>query len=280
MGADGALGEEPPPQATASAQVMDTPSIPSQPGARPANPRVAPAAPGFCLSMVIPPRATGTSSTRCSSTAPAVLFRGDWRQHTPSPGERVKIAANPRGAGNGRRGAIVLTVSGTPNEALDRRTRFELEALPYWRPLYGAAYRMTRSVEDAQDLVQDTFVRAYVAFDRFQPGTNLRAWLFTILHRTRTDRLRRRARRPVETELGDDVGVAAAQERLASGYEDLERALLDLPEAYRNAVVLRDIEELSYREIAEVLGVALGTVMSRIHRGRVLLRTALAGRMP
>jgi RNA polymerase sigma-70 factor (ECF subfamily) len=163
---------------------------------------------------------------------------------------------------------------------LDRRTRFELEALPYWRPLYGAAYRMTRSVEDAQDLVQDTFVRAYAAFDRFQPGTNLRAWLFTILHRARTDRLRRRARRPVETELSDDVGTAPTQDRLASGYEELERALLALPEAYRAAVVLRDVEDLSYREIAEVLDVAVGTVMSRIHRGRALLRTALAGRKP
>lgn len=171
--------------------------------------------------------------------------------------------------------------SGAPRWKLDRRTRFELEALPYWRPLYGAAYRMTRSVEDAQDLVQDTFVRAYVAFDRFRPGTNLRAWLFTILHRTRTDRLRRRARRPVEAELGDDdVGVPASQERLASGYEELERALLALPEAYRAAVVLRDVEDLSYREIAEVLDVAVGTVMSRIHRGRALLRTALAGRKP
>jgi RNA polymerase sigma-70 factor (ECF subfamily) len=140
---------------------------------------------------------------------------------------------------------------------------------------------MTRNAADAQDLVQETYLRAFAGFDRFQPGTNLKAWLFTILTRARVDSLRRRQRRPAEVELqGEGPAVAPAQARLASGAEELERALQDLPETYRAAVVLRDVQELSYKEIAEVLDVALGTVMSRIHRGRALLRESLSGRKP
>ncbi len=162
---------------------------------------------------------------------------------------------------------------------MDRRQRFEAEALPFARILFGTAYRLTRNADDAQDLVQETFVRAYAGFDRFEPGTNLRAWLFTILTRARADVLRKRQRRPIEVELtGEGPAVAAAQERLASGVEDLERALMGLPESYRTAVLLRDVQELSYKEIAQALDVALGTVMSRIHRGRALLREALSGR--
>lgn len=164
---------------------------------------------------------------------------------------------------------------------MDRRQRFEAQALPFARALFGTAYRLTRNAHDAQDLVQETFLRAYVGFDRFEPGTNLRAWLFTILARARADTLRKRQRRPVEVELsGDGPTVPAGQERLASGVEDLERALMGLPETYRTAVVLRDVQELSYKEIAQALDVALGTVMSRIHRGRALLREALSGRTP
>lgn len=170
---------------------------------------------------------------------------------------------------------------GVAGRRVDHRQRFESEALPYARSLYATAYRMTRNVDEAQDLVQETFLRAFAGFERFQPGTNLRAWLFTILSRVRTDTWRRRMRRPQEVELPDDAAsVPPPQARLESGVEDLERALAGLPEAYRMAVVLRDVQELSYREIAQVLDVALGTVMSRIHRGRALLREALSGRKP
>jgi RNA polymerase sigma-70 factor (ECF subfamily) len=181
----------------------------------------------------------------------------------------------------GGRDAAFLLSKGRSGDRVDRRQRFEAEALPFMRALYGAAYHMTRNVDDAQDLVQETFVRAWRGFHRFQPGTNLRAWLFTILARARTDALRRRRRRPAEVELlGEGPSVAPAQERLASGIEDLERALAGLPETYRTAVVLRDVHDLSYKEIAEALDVALGTVMSRLHRGRALLREALSGGTP
>jgi len=164
---------------------------------------------------------------------------------------------------------------------VDRDQRFEAELLPQLRPLFGAAYRMTGNAHDAEDLVQETFLRAYRAIDRFQPGSNARAWLLTILQRVRTDAFRRRQRRPKTVELGDEtpqIGVAPAQDALASGYEDLERAIASLPEAFRTAVVMRDLQDLSYAEIAEALSVPVGTVMSRIHRGRALLREALTRR--
>ncbi|HKC13468.1 MAG TPA: sigma-70 family RNA polymerase sigma factor [Vicinamibacteria bacterium] len=156
--------------------------------------------------------------------------------------------------------------------------RFEAEALPYLRRLYGIAYRMTRNPYDAEDLVQETFLRAYRSFDRYTPGTNIRAWLYTILQRVRTDALRRLARRPEAVELFEDtLAVPPPQEELASGGEDIASALARLPESFRVAVLLRDIEEFSYEEISRILEVPMGTVMSRIHRGRALLRQALGG---
>ncbi len=164
---------------------------------------------------------------------------------------------------------------------MTRDERFETEALPHLRALYGTAYRMTRNAHDAEDLVQETFLRAYRGFDRFQPGTNIRAWLFTILHRARADAFRRAGRSPRTVEMiADGPAVPAPQEALASGAEDIERALAALPEVFRVAVVLRDVEELSYDEIAAALAIPVGTVMSRIHRGRGLLRTALAKKAP
>jgi RNA polymerase sigma-70 factor (ECF subfamily) len=160
-----------------------------------------------------------------------------------------------------------------------RAERFEAEALPHLKALYGTAYRMTRNAHDAEDLVQETCLRAYRAFDRYQPGTNIRAWLFTILHRARTDTFRRQSRSPQTVELiGDGPAVPAAQDALAAGGEDIVRAMEALPEVFRNAVVLRDMEDFTYDEIARILEVPVGTVMSRIHRGRALLRSALGRR--
>lgn len=142
------------------------------------------------------------------------------------------------------------------------------------RSLYGTALRMTGNTHDAEDLVQETLLRAYRGFTRFEPGTNIRAWLHTILQRVRTDSFRQKQRTVRTTELTDDGPAVppAAQEALASGAEDLERALAEVPEPFRTAIVLRDVEDFTYQEIAHMLEVPMGTVMSRIHRGRALLR--------
>jgi len=154
--------------------------------------------------------------------------------------------------------------------------------MPHARSLYGTALRLTRNPQDAEDLLQETLLRAYRGFASYRPGTNVRAWLFTILHRVRTDVLRKRGRSPQTTELADD-GPAVNPEhesRLTAGNEDVQRALAEVPEVFRSALVLRDIEEFSYEEIAGILGVKVGTVMSRIHRGRAHLRRLLAARTP
>ncbi len=198
---------------------------------------------------------------------------------SPLLGERLDHAAR---AGPGIWEAeAALTLSGVPLPCGLERDRFEREAIPHLKRLYGAAYRITGNPADAEDLVQETLLRAFRGFDRFASGTNLRGWLFTILYHVRTDALRRAGRAPRMEELDEEVlSVPPPQEALASSGQDLERALATLPEPFRAAVVLRDIEELSYAEIAEVLQVPTGTVMSRIHRGRARLRAALAGSRP
>ena len=162
-------------------------------------------------------------------------------------------------------------------------TRSPLEALEFLEPLYATALRLTRNRADAEDLVQDTFVKALRFSDRFTPGTNLKAWLYTILHNTWRNRRRDAARDTVDVDSAR-VEEAAAQpdgpaaletpERIllrATLDADLQAALDALPEAFREAVWLRDVEEFSYAEIAEMLGIPIGTVMSRISRGRRLL---------
>ena len=144
-----------------------------------------------------------------------------------------------------------------------------------FKALYATARRLTGNAHDAEDLVQETYLRGYRAFHRFAPGTNLRAWLFTILHNVRADAYRKAGRRLEAGELlGEGPAVAPLQVQLGAEL-DLERALARVPEVFREAVILRDVEELSYEEIAQALGIPIGTVMSRIHRGRALLRLAL-----
>jgi RNA polymerase sigma-70 factor, ECF subfamily len=163
---------------------------------------------------------------------------------------------------------------------------FEAEALACLDGLYGAALKLTRAAPDAEDLVQDTYVKAFRFADRFEPGTNLKAWLFTILYNTFRNRRRDAFRNPVETdsELIERTAARADREetpeqqllRAALGM-DLQAALDGLPDAFRQAVWLRDVEELSYAEIAGILDVPTGTVMSRISRGRRLLYERLTG---
>jgi RNA polymerase sigma-70 factor (ECF subfamily) len=164
---------------------------------------------------------------------------------------------------------------------------FAAEAIRYLEPLYAAALRLTRNRADAEDLVQDTVVKALRFSHRFEPGTNLRAWLYTILHNTWRNRRRDAARGTVEVDstrveeaaLHVEPGIAETPERILLRETldaDLQAALDALPEAFREAVWLRDVEELTYAEIAKVLDIPLGTVMSRISRGRRLLFQALA----
>jgi RNA polymerase sigma-70 factor (ECF subfamily) len=152
---------------------------------------------------------------------------------------------------------------------------FEAEAVPHLQALRAAAYRLTRSAPDAEDLVQETCLRAYRSFARYTPGTNIRGWLFTILYRVRLDDRRRAACRPATVSLVCEPASRSHETPFAS--EDLRRALVRLPYAYRTAVALRDVEGFSYRDIARELQVPLGTVMSRVHRGRLRLRSALTG---
>ena len=164
--------------------------------------------------------------------------------------------------------------------------RFENDALSHLDSLYGTALRLTRNEADAQDLVQDTYVKAFRSARQFKPGTNLKAWLFTILHNTFRNRRRDSGRDPVEVD-SDQVDLAAPVDPAATPEErllqdalgpDLQEALDALPEAFREAVWLRDIEEFPYAEIAEMLGIPVGTVMSRISRGRRMLYEKLASR--
>jgi RNA polymerase sigma-70 factor (ECF subfamily) len=163
---------------------------------------------------------------------------------------------------------------------------FAAEALSYVDSLYGTALRLTRRPADAEDLVQDTYLKAFRASQQFQRGTNLKAWLFTILHNTFRNMRRDFGRNPVDVdseavEQAQAVGGEAAQnpEQLltrATLDADLQAALDDLPDVFRQAVWLRDVEEFSYAEIARMVDVPIGTVMSRISRGRRMLYERLS----
>lgn len=168
------------------------------------------------------------------------------------------------------------------------RTRFEAAALPLLAVVYRAALRFTRHADDAHDITQETFLRAFRTFDRFQPGTNCKAWLLTIVYSVFVNRYRRQQREPVvavdDVELVYDASRPAAPPTAAPdsalhspGISDpeIEQALNRLPDAFRSAVLLVDVEELTYEEAAGVLACPVNTVRSRLFRGRKLLWTAL-----
>jgi RNA polymerase sigma-70 factor (ECF subfamily) len=174
-------------------------------------------------------------------------------------------------------------------EARDR-VRFEEEALALADQVYRVARRMVSTREEAEDLVQDTYARAFRSWQSYTPGTNLRAWLFRILTNLNVDRGRRIQRRPDETpldegdyylanRLADQAGEQALdQEKVVErlSQDSIVNALADIPHDFRDVVVLVDIGEFSYADAAQILDVPMGTVMSRLHRGRKLLRQALA----
>ena len=162
---------------------------------------------------------------------------------------------------------------------------FAREALSYVDSLYGTALRLTRRPADAEDLVQDTYLKAFRAADQFERGTNLKAWLFTILHNTFRNSRRHDVRSPVDVDsevverAADVMALDQTPEQLltrATLDTNLQAALDALPDTFRQAVWLRDVEEFSYAEIAKIIGAPLGTVMSRISRGRRMLLEKLA----
>ena len=158
---------------------------------------------------------------------------------------------------------------------------FEAEALPHLDRLFRLAMWFERNRPEAEDLVQETMMQALQSFQRFQPGTNCRAWLATILHNVRSNRRRARGRSPLVADPDDRIGHATpilppVPQELTD--EELLGALGRIPVVFQEVIVLCDVEELTYKEIADTLAIPLGTVMSRLHRGRALLRAALAHR--
>lgn len=186
------------------------------------------------------------------------------------------------------RGCLIANVVDVADQS-----RFVEDAMEFMPSLYTAAMRMTRSKQDAEDLVQETYLKAYRSYGSFEPGTYLKAWLYRILTNTYINSYRRKQRRPEESDVEDIEDLylyhrlqgsdAAKAERSAEDEvldrftdEDVKAAIEALPDSFRMAVILADVEGFSYKEIAEITDVPIGTVMSRIHRGRRALQKTLA----
>lgn len=214
------------------------------------------------------------------------------------------VAAQYEAAGNGAKtnSAPEAYAAGAPESAepeLDvasesteeRRLRFERDAMQYVDQLYSAAMRMARNPADAEDLVQEAYTKAFSAFHQYKPGTNLKAWLYRILTNTYINLYRKRQREPLQSNSDtiEDWQLARAESHTSTGLRsaeaealdhlpdsDVKRALQAIPEEFRLAVYFADVEGFAYKEISDIMNTPIGTVMSRLHRGRKMLRDMLA----